>query len=121
MGDAPVVRRYLYTALAFIAFFVLFFSPALLHGKYLTWGDGLTEGLPAYFASHSIWEPNIMLGAPWPSNLNGFWYPIEWVLRLIPNSFNAYMIAAYVLAGFGTYGLVRAVTALTPVRTRLQL
>ena len=105
--NAP--RRYGYATVAFTAFFVAFFSPALLHGKYLTWGDGLTDGLPAFFGIHGLWEPNIMLGNPWPANLNGYWYPLGW-LRLIPNSFNAYMIAAYVLASVGTLGLVRALT-----------
>jgi hypothetical protein len=104
------LRRYAGVAAAYGAFFTLFFSPVLFGGHYLTdRGDGLTLALPAYLAPHGLWEPGIMLGYPWSSNLNSFWYPL-FQLRFIPGSFNFYMVAAYVIAAVGAYGLVQALT-----------
>jgi len=94
---------------AYAAFFTLFFWPVLASGTYLTAGDGATLALPMYLGSHPLWEPNIMLGYPWSAGLNAQWYPLA-LLRLIPGSFNAYMVLAYVIAAFGTFGLALAVT-----------
>lgn len=104
--------RYATALVGCSVFFWAFFSPVIFGGRYLTWGDGLPLALPAFLGRHELWEPNIMLGYPWASNLNGYWYPLAW-LRLIPNSFNAYMTAAYVLAAFGVYGLVSSLTRST--------
>ncbi len=105
--------RYAWVTLAFAAFFTAFFAPALFGGNYLTVaGDGSNLALPAYLVPHGWWEPDIMLGYPWASNLNGYWDPL-FLLHFIPHSFNAYMQAAYVIAAVGAFGCVDALTRST--------
>jgi hypothetical protein len=108
-----MVVRYLRVVLGFTAFFTAFFSPALFGGNMLTvTGDGSNIALPAYLVPHGLWEPDIMLGYPWASNFNGFWDPL-FLLHLIPHSFNAYMLCAYVIAATGAFGCVDALTGST--------
>jgi hypothetical protein len=107
----PGARRDVGVAIFFSALFVGFFGPVLFGHRYLTTGgDGLTMALPAYLRVPTLWEPNIMLGYPWSANLDGFWDPIALVLRRIPQTFNLFMLAAYVIAAFGTYRLVLTTT-----------
>jgi len=96
---------------AYVAFFVAFFAPVLFSDGFLTsgHGDGRVIALPAYLAPHGLWEPNIMLGYPVSSSLLPFWYPL-WQLHALPHSFNAYVVSAYCIAAFGTYGLVATLT-----------
>ena len=95
----------------FGACFTVFFSPVLFRGRYLAaGGDALGLALPAYLRPPSLWEPNVMLGYPWSSNLDGFWDPLAAVLRVLPNTFNLYVLAAYVIAAFGAYRLVAIAT-----------
>ena len=38
------------------------------------------------------------------------WYPLSWLFSLIPDSFNAFVLSAYVLASLFTYGYVHTLT-----------
>jgi len=97
--------RYGRVALAFAAFFAVFFAPVLAGGAYLTVaGDGSAIALPFYLTPHGWWEPGIMLGYPWSSNFNGYWDPVA-ALRFLPHSFNVYMIAAYAIGATGAFAL----------------
>jgi hypothetical protein len=78
-------------------------------GDFLAFGDGMTQWLPMYFGPHRPWEPNLNLGYPQFANPEQFWYPLA-ALRLIPHSFDAYVVSAYVVAACGAYGLVRSET-----------
>jgi hypothetical protein len=105
------------TALAFAAccaFFATFFAP--VYGRHAFVGDPvdqLLETLPAYLGAHPLWEPRTMLGYPLGADPNqAYFYPLA-LLRALPGSFDAYEIAAYVLAAFGTFGLVRALARST--------
>jgi len=101
-----MAARYLQAFLAYLAFFALFFSPALYGGNYMTTaGDGSNIALPAYLIPHGLWEPDIMLGYPWASNFNGGWSPM-FLLHFIPHSFNVYMLAAYAVAALGAFACV---------------
>ena len=107
------VGRYAVVALFFTALFTAFFSPVLFGGHYLTVaGDGSDLALPFYLVPHGLWEPDIMLGYPWSSNLNGYWDPL-FLLHFIPHSFNAYMLFAYVIAAVGAFGGVDALARST--------
>jgi hypothetical protein len=104
-------------ALAFLgscALFALFFSPVVATHRYV--GDAvdqLLETLPAYLGAHPLWEPQTMLGYPLGADPNqAYFYPLA-LLRAIPGSFDWYEAAAYALAAFGTFGLVRASTRST--------
>lgn len=108
------MRRWLAVPAGFTVFFVAFFWPVLSRG--LIVGDPvdqLIEALPAYLHGHPLWEPATMLGYPYAANpLAAAWYPLAW-LRYIPGSFDAYEIAAYVIAATGAFGLARALTGST--------
>jgi hypothetical protein len=94
---------------AYSAFFTAFFWPVLAGGRFLAFGDGLSQWLPMYFGPHRLWEPNLMLGYPLFANPEQFWYPLT-ALRAVAGSFNAYVVSAYVIAACGAYGLVRSET-----------
>lgn len=86
------------------------FASAFIHGQLLAVGDGLIEAVPAYFASFARWQPDMMSGFPIFADPNkAYWYPIR-LLHVLPNSFNAYIVFAYALAGAATYAYVRQIT-----------
>jgi len=92
-------------------FFLAFFWPAI--GRGLIFGDAvdqLIEALPMWLGPHPFWQPLSMLGTPYSANpLSVTWYPLA-ALRFLPGSYDAYELAAYVIAACGAYGLARAVT-----------
>ncbi len=101
--------RWAVVVAGYAIFFVAFFWPVLSDGRFLAFGDGRTQWLPMYFGPRRLWEPDLMLGYPQFANPEQFWYPLA-ALRVLPHSFNAYVISAYVIAACGAYGLVRAET-----------
>ncbi len=107
-------------ASAFCVLFAVLFSPVLLAHRFV--GDPvdqLIEALPAYLGSHALWEPRTMLGYPLAANpVEAHFYPLALLHGIVgvagaPGSFDAYEIAAYVIAACGTFGLVRATTRST--------
>jgi hypothetical protein len=106
-------RELIVAALALLALFVAFFSPAIF-GKLMASGDAIVETIPALFGSHHLWEPQMLLGYPLYADASAqYWYPLAWIVRALPYAFNAYAVAPFVLAAFGMTGFVRALTAST--------
>ncbi|HXM07718.1 MAG TPA: hypothetical protein VN936_09640, partial [Candidatus Acidoferrum sp.] len=106
-------RELIVAALALLAFFVAFFSPAIF-GKLMASGDAIVETIPALFGSHHLWEPQMLLGYPLYADASAqYWYPLAWIVRALPYAFNAYAVAPFVLAALGMTGFVRALTAST--------
>jgi hypothetical protein len=92
----------------FYHFFSIFFFPVIVRGHVLGPGDGLVFYYPAFERGFSLWSQFIFAGFPTaldPQFLT--WYPV----RLVARNFNAFVISAYVLAGFFTYVLAWRMTA----------
>jgi hypothetical protein len=98
----------------YTAFFVVLFWPVLARGT--IFGDAtdqLVEALPMWLGGHPFWQPLTMLGLPYTANpLAVTWYPPA-ALRFAPNTFDLYVLSAYVIAACGAFGLARAVTRST--------
>ena len=108
-----IPRALFWTFSGFVAFFVAYFSPVAFT-KLMASGDALVESLPAYLGPHNLWDPTILLGYPLFADPNQqFWYPLAWV-HLLPDTYNAFAIAPFVLAATGMAGFVRALTRSTP-------
>ncbi|HEY3675913.1 MAG TPA: hypothetical protein VGK84_07945 [Candidatus Tumulicola sp.] len=106
-------RELIVAAVALLAFFIAFFSPAIFGGLMAS-GDAIVETIPALLGSHHLWEPNMLLGYPLYVDASAqYWYPLGWIVRAIPGAFNAYIVAPFVLAAFGTTGFVRLLTGST--------
>jgi len=102
----PVKHPLLYlvsAVLFFTAFYMLYFSPALLETRVLAPGDGFNFYYPAVSAKWRLWEPGILAGYPVfadPQFL--LWYPPRWVFR----DYNTFIIFAYIAASSLTFGYV---------------
>jgi hypothetical protein len=93
-------------------FYTLFFSPVLLSGKLLAPNDGIIQSLPAFYSPKTLWTDRIFGGFPIaadPQNMT--WYPIAMLLSLFGNSWNCFVISAYVLASIFTFGFVYTLTS----------
>lgn len=113
---------------AFCALFGVLFAPVMVAHRFI--GDPvdqLLETLPAYLGDRPLWEPRTMLGYPLAADPNqASFYPLALLHRIAGlaaagpagssgfagayGSFDAYELAAYVIAACGTFGLVRATT-----------
>jgi hypothetical protein len=105
------LRHGLSVFLGFSWLYVLFFAPALGAGKVLAPGDGWAYYLPAFYAPKPIWTDLVAGGYPLmgdPQNMA--WYPPARLLGLIPGSWNAFVLLAYVLASSFTYLYVYTLT-----------
>jgi uncharacterized membrane protein YqjE len=104
-------RHGLSVFLGFTWLYVLFFAPALWAGKVLAPGDGWAYYLPAFYAPKPIWTDLVAGGYPLmgdPQNMT--WYPPARLLAMIPGSWNAFVLLAYVLASSFTYLYVYTLT-----------
>ena len=104
--------RLVRAAVFFAAFYVCFFSPVLFSGKVLAPPpDATFFYYPHYNSPVHLWDPLLMTGYPAmadPQLMN--WYPLALLLRLIPGSWNSFIVLAYVLASWFMYLFVRQVT-----------
>ena len=86
--------------LGFSFFYILFFSPVLFSDRLLAQpADGIAYFLPAFYSPRNLWTELVFAGYPIaadPQNMT--WYPPSLLLSLIPNSWNAFVVMAYVLA-----------------------
>ncbi len=104
-------RSFLFPVFFYTVFFVLFFSPTLIAGRLLAPNDGLNYNLPNFYAATTLWTNLLFSGFPVAADPQAqTWYPLSLLFSLIPNSWNAYMISAYVLSACFMFGYVRTVT-----------
>jgi len=110
------VKRTDLFALALYALLALaWFSPVLATGKLLAPGDGLVEALPNYVAHRTLWEPLLSTGHPAAADPITFtWYPLAALLSWLPDSYNIFVMSAYVLAAWFMYLFVLALTENRP-------
>lgn len=105
------VRRGILAVLVFTFFSVGVFSPFLAQGRLLAPGDAQLLSLPHYYATRSLWTSHIYSGFPASADPQTFtYYPLAALLAAIPNSFNLFVLTAFVLSGCFTFGLVHRLT-----------
>lgn len=101
LGPAAVLA--LYTAL-----YVLFFAPVLFRGRLLAPGDACFVSFPHFHTPWRLWSPFIFSGFPVMGDPQTMmWYPPALFFGLLPNSWNAFVVSAYVLASSFAYGYIR--------------
>ncbi len=95
----------------FCILFTIFFAPVIFSQRLLAPGDGITYYIPAFYSKRTLWTDMLMSGFPVAADPQiQTWYPLSLLFSLIPNSWNAFVISAYVLAGCFTYGYVYSLT-----------
>ncbi|PPJ41540.1 MULTISPECIES: YfhO family protein [unclassified Pseudoxanthomonas] len=110
--EAPRSKRrigtWLLLALCFIAFYAIYFSPALLKHVLLAPGDGEIYYLPLFrLPITEFWNDLILSGYPVAFDIQAMTlYPLRW----LSPTFNTLVISAYVVAALGMYGLCRKLT-----------
>lgn len=104
-------RRTAVVAVFYTLLYLIYFSPALISGRLLAPGDGVAYSLPVYLSPKSSWTPLLFSGYPLLADpqVMGF-YPVARLLALFPNSWNLFVLSAYILASVWTFCLVRALT-----------
>jgi hypothetical protein len=95
----------------FVGFYSLWFLPSLLNTELLGPGDGYIQSLPAYYADRTLWTTHLLGGFPVAADVTPqTWYPLSLFLSRLPHSWNAFVIASYVLASAFTYAYVYLIT-----------
>lgn len=110
---SAIIARALHASVVLLSYsslFILFFSPVILRGYFLAPGDAYLQYLPNFYTPKFLWEPLILGGYPITADPQVMaWYPVALLFYLF-NSWNGYMLAAYVLASTFTYGFVYTLT-----------
>ena len=95
----------------FSIIYAVFFSPVIFSERLLAPGDGIIQSIPAFYSPRTLWTDLILSGFPTAADPNvQTWYPLCILFSLIPHSWNAYVISAYVLASCFTYGYLYTIT-----------
>jgi Bacterial membrane protein YfhO len=114
-SKSAILRSIGHWALVFLSFlglYVAFFAPTWTSNNLLAPGDGLIFYVPAFYGAKALWSNFLLGGLPWAADPQHMaWYPLAMLLRLIPHSWNLFVLSAYVLAGVGTYAYVYTLTA----------
>jgi len=102
-------RKRFWVILTFVlwAFYLLYFSPALMHGV-LAIGDGVVFYYPYFLNKVSdLWSENIFSGY---ANVGDLQAQLFYLPRLLIRNFNLFIISAYVVAAVGMFGLALRLT-----------
>jgi hypothetical protein len=96
----------------FLLFYLAFFFIVWGEDRLLAFGDGMVYYLPAYAAPKTLWTDLIFGGYPIMADPQQMtWYLPAMLLSWIPDSWNLFVILAYVLAASFTYLYVYTLTA----------
>jgi hypothetical protein len=96
--------------LGYTLLFVVFFAPILFSDYLLAPGDGILYFLPNFYARRVLWDASVWGGFPAVGDSQlMMWYPPALLFSLV-NSWNAFLLSAYVLAASFTYAYCYALT-----------
>lgn len=96
--------------LAILSFYLAYFYPITGSNRLLAFGDGVSYYLPNFYAGISLWDQSIASGFPMAADPQAMtWYPLRILLSSVTNTWNLFVILAYVLASYFTYLYVRFV------------
>lgn len=105
------IVTYILVLSGYLCFYLIFFSPALLHNLILAPGDGINTFYPALARHWSLWTDQMYSGYPIFSEPQYFtWSP----LRIFGSHYDAAVITAYVIASFTAFSYVKLVTKSLP-------
>lgn len=94
--------------------YIVFFSPVIFSKQLLAPGDGIVQSVPAFYSARTLWTDLLLSGFPVAADpQTQTWYPISILFSFIPNSWNSFVISAYVLASCFCYGYVYTLTSST--------
>jgi hypothetical protein len=108
--------HYFFALICYVIFYLIFFLPVIGNNKiFLVGTDHLMQNLPNFLSPKTLWTTDLQGGFPLMADPQvGFWYPISYILKfLIPNdeiAWNLFIISAYLLASFFTYGYIYSLT-----------
>jgi hypothetical protein len=108
--------HYILSFIFFVILYSLFFSPVILQGKiFLVGSDHLLQNLPNFLVPKVLWTDALQGGFPVASDPQvASWYLVSHLLKwLIPNpwmAWNLFVISAYILASFFSYGYIYTIT-----------
>jgi Bacterial membrane protein YfhO len=109
--DTSTITHILSVFIFFSVVYTIFFSPVIFSERLLAPGDGITQSVPAFYSARKIWTDLILSGFPVAADPQiQTWYPISSIFSLIPESWNSFVVSAYVLASCFTYGYVYTIT-----------
>ncbi len=90
----------------YLVLYLIFFSPVIFFGRLLAPGDAKIQSIPAFYAARTLWTPLLSSGFPVAADPTvQTWYPLS-ILFSSVNSWNAFVISAYVLSSCFVYGYV---------------
>jgi len=97
--------------LGYSCVYLLFFGVALLGGRVLAPGDAFIQSFPNYLLPQTGWTALLYSGYAIQADPQAMmWYPPKLILSAIPQSWNAFLILAYLMASSFCYGYVHRIT-----------
>ncbi len=97
--------------LFFSVLYTLFFSPVIFSNQILGPTDGIVYFVPAFYSPRTLWTNLLYSGYPVAADPQvQTWYPVSLFFSLIPNSWNAFILSAYIMASSFTYAYVYKIT-----------
>ncbi|MDT7541203.1 MAG: hypothetical protein QOE33_1107 [Acidobacteriota bacterium] len=111
-------RRAALHAVAVLGFytlvFTIFFSPVIFSQHILAPGDGFNFHAPFFYAGRTLWQPLLWGGYPLAADPQAMaFYPVALLFSLVPRSYDAFVVSAYVLAAAFAYGYAFRLTRST--------
>jgi len=112
-SSTAVKRAFLHGLLVIFCYtllFAVYFAPVLFSDYLLAPGDGILYFLPNFYAPRVLWDTSVWGGFPAAGDSQlMMWYPPALLFSLL-NSWNAFLLSAYVLAASFTYAYIFALT-----------
>ena len=106
--------RFAAALLLYSLFYLAFFLKSLLTSNYIAPSDSLDFGVAAYLSAPASWTDGMYSGYPIAADPQALtWYPILHLMRSLGASWNAFIIAPYVIASATCFLLVRRMTGST--------
>ncbi|HEY9606192.1 MAG TPA: hypothetical protein V6C85_31590, partial [Allocoleopsis sp.] len=74
-------------------------------------GDGITQSVPSFYLPRTLWTPLLLSGFPVAADVTPqTWYPVSLLFSIFPDSWNTFVVSAYVLASCFSYGYIYTIT-----------
>ena len=108
--------HYLLAFFFYLLLYLIFFAPVWGQDKiFLVGSDHLLQNLPNFFLPKTLWTNELQGGFPVAADPQvASWYPISYLLKWLITSpgmaWNLFVISAYILASFFSYGYTYVIT-----------